>query len=45
MHWEFVIPGYIVAVVGFGTYAVAVVRRGRTLSKRVPEGKRRFLDA
>lgn len=45
MHWEFVIPGYIVAVVGLGGYALALVRRGRKLSKQVPDGKRRFLDA
>lgn len=45
MHWEFVIPGYIVAVAGFGTYAMATLRRGRRLSKQLPEGKRRFLDA
>lgn len=45
MHWEFVIPGYIVAVVGLGTYVGAILRRGRKLSKQLPDGKRRFLDA
>lgn len=45
MHWEFVIPGYAIAVVCFGSYALAIVRRGRRLSKQLPEGKRRFLDA
>jgi len=45
MHWEFVIPGYIVAVVVLGTYVFATVKRGRRLSKQLPEGKRRFLDA
>ncbi len=45
MHWEFVIPGYIVVVVSLGSYVFATLRRGRKLSEQVPEGKRRFLDA
>ena len=45
MHWEYVIPGYIVVVTTLGTYALATLRRGRKLTEQVPEGKRRFLDA
>lgn len=45
MHWEFVIPGYALVVVSLGTYAFATIQRGRKLSKQLPEGKRRFLDA
>lgn len=45
MHWQYVIPGYIVVVVSLGSYALATLRRGRKLSKQLPDGKRRFLDA
>ena len=44
MGWEYVIPGYLLAVVTFGSYTFAVLRRGRRVSREVPEGKRRFLD-
>ena len=44
MHWQYVIPGYLFVAVVLGTYTVALIRRGRQLSKQVPEGKRRFLD-
>lgn len=44
MHWEFVIAGYLFVAVVLGTYAITLVRRGRQLSKQVPQGKRRFLD-
>ena len=44
MGWEFVIPGYLFAAAVLGGYTVATLRRGRRLSGRVPEGKRRFLD-
>lgn len=44
MHWEFVIAGYAVTGVGLLAYAVALVRKGQSLSKRVPPDRRRFLD-
>lgn len=44
MHWQYVIPGYIVAAMTLGCFAITTLRRGRALSKRVPEGQRRFLD-
>ncbi len=44
MGWEYVVPGYALVVVALGSYTLATIRRGRELSARVPEGKRRFLD-
>ncbi len=44
MGWEYVIPGYVLVVVALGGYTVATIRRGRDLTKQVPDGKRRFLD-
>lgn len=44
MGWEYVIPGYLIAVAAFGSYTFAVLRRGRRVSQEVPAGKRRFLD-
>ncbi len=44
MHWQYVIPGYLVVFVVLAVYAVWVVRRGRSLSERLPPEKRRFLD-
>ena len=44
MHWQYVIPGYLFVFVGLALYTVAVLKRGRTLSRRLPAEKRRFLD-
>ena len=44
MHWGFVIAGWSIVFVGLAAYAATIVQRGRRLSGRVPEGKRRFLD-
>ncbi len=44
MHWQFVIVGYLIVFGGLAAYVVAVLQRGRALSKRVPEDRRRFLD-
>lgn len=44
MHWGFVIVGYTIVFAGLGLYAATLIHRGRQLSKRVPEGRRRFLD-
>lgn len=44
MGWEFVIPGYLIVFGSLGTYAVALLRRGRKLAAQLPEEKRRFLD-
>ena len=44
MGWEYVIPGYVISVLVLGSYTLATIRRGRALSKQVPEGRRRFLD-
>jgi len=43
MGWEYVIPGYLVVFGTLAVYATAVLRRGRSLSKQLPEEKRRFL--
>ena len=44
MHWEFVIVGYVIVFGGLGAYAALLINRGKQLSKRVPEARRRFLD-
>ena len=44
MHWGYVIIGWSIVFAGTAAYAAAVVQRGRRLSDRVPEEKRRFLD-
>lgn len=44
MHWEFVIAGYLIVFTSLLIYSVTLVNRGRRLSKRVPESRRRFLD-
>jgi hypothetical protein len=44
MHWNFVIVGYVGVLAALAAYAVAVVQRGRRLSERVPEDRRRYLD-
>jgi hypothetical protein len=44
MHWGYVIAGWSIVFAGTAVYAAAIVRRGRRLSERVPEDRRRFLD-
>lgn len=44
MHWSYVIAGYAIVIPGIVVYALAIVQRGRRLSARVPEDKRRYLD-
>ncbi len=44
MHWGYVIAGYLIVFAGLGAYTASILLRGRELSKRVPEDRRRFLD-
>ncbi len=44
MHWQYVIPGYLIVFVTLAAYAGYLVRRGRRLAEQVPPEKRRFLD-
>jgi hypothetical protein len=44
MHWGYVIAGYGIVIPAVALYALAIVQRGRRLSARVPEDKRRYLD-
>jgi hypothetical protein len=44
MHWQFVIAGYTIVFGAMAAYAAAVIRQGRSLSRRVPAERRRFLD-
>ncbi len=41
-HLEFVIPSWIIVVGGIGSYAMWTIRRGKALSKHVPEDQRRW---
>lgn len=44
MHWEFVIAGYGAVATGLVLYTTWVLRQGRTLSRKLPPERRRFLD-
>jgi hypothetical protein len=39
----YVVAGYLITFLGIGTYAAWVLIRGRRLSARVPEERRRWL--
>lgn len=43
MFVEYVVAGYGISAVVLGTYVVITLRRGRALSRQVPEERRRFL--
>ncbi len=42
--WQYVIPGYLLVFGVLAVYSVTLIRRGRALSRQLPEEKRRFLD-
>ncbi|MFW2383314.1 MAG: hypothetical protein ACN4GZ_16290 [Acidimicrobiales bacterium] len=44
MHWEFVIPGYLIVFGGLATYALSLLGRIRKVAERVPDERRRFLE-
>lgn len=44
MHWEFVIAGYGFVFTSLAVYTGWVLRQGRSLSKKLPPERRRFLD-
>lgn len=44
MHWGYVIVGYGIVLPALALYAWSLIQRGRRLSQRVPEDKRRYLD-
>ncbi len=44
MHWEFVIPGYLIVFGSLATYVVLLLGRIRAMAQRVPENKRSFLE-
>jgi hypothetical protein len=41
-YWEFVVPGYVIAIGSIALYGRWVVQRGKKLSAKVPVEKRRF---
>lgn len=43
-HAGYVLSGYVISLGSIGAYAWWVVRRGRSLSRRVAPERRRFLD-
>jgi hypothetical protein len=43
LHWEYAAIGYVVVLGGLAAYAGAILRRGRRLSRQVPEQDRRYL--
>ncbi len=44
MQWFFVAVGYSTVFGGIAVYTAWLMRRARSLSAKVPEEKRRFLD-
>ncbi len=44
MGWQYVVPGYLIVFGTLAVYTLVLLRRGRTLSRRLPQEKRRFLD-
>jgi hypothetical protein len=44
MHWQYVIPGYLIVFVGLALYAALLLSRIRSAAARIPEEKRPFLD-
>jgi protein-S-isoprenylcysteine O-methyltransferase Ste14 len=44
MHWTFVIAGYVIVFAAIAAYSLWLLARGRSLTDRVPEERRRFLD-
>ncbi len=44
MHWQYVIPGYLVVFAGLGVYTVSLMSRLRAAAQKVPEEKRAFLE-
>lgn len=44
MHWQYVIPGYLIVFGGLATYIWTLLARVRAVAKHVPEEKRAFLD-
>ena len=45
MHWQYVIPGYLVVFGGLGLYTLMMLRRARVLAQRVEPDSRRFLES
>lgn len=43
MHWNHIIAGYLIVLVGTAAYTWWVIGRGRKLAQRIPEARRRFL--
>jgi hypothetical protein len=42
-QWYYVIASWVVVLGGLGGYAATVLRKGRALSTKVPEEKRRWM--
>ena len=44
MHWEFVIPGYVIVFGGLAAYVGLLLSRVRSVADQVPEEERSFLE-
>lgn len=44
-HAALVLGGWAAAAVGLGGYTLWLLRRGRAVSREVPEGQRRWSDS
>ncbi len=44
-HLGYLLAGWGAALLVLGAYALRLVRRGRALASRVPEGERRWLTS
>lgn len=44
MHWQYVIPGYVIVFAGLGVYTASLMSRLRSAARKIPEEKRAFLE-
>ena len=45
MHWQYVIPGYLVVFGGLALYTAMILKRARIVAARIEPDRRRFLDS
>ena len=44
MHWQYVIPGYLIVFGGLAVYIWNMLGRIRSAAEQIPEEKRAFLE-
>ncbi len=44
MHWQYVIPGYLIVFLGLAAYVYSLMLRIRAAAEKIPDEKRAFLE-